>query len=74
MSVFKDTSSDEWNPANMVPTGYGFSLALDHMPSRHDIRWLKLPERHIYEFDGDGWYRLDPPESKRLPAGEIPHG
>jgi len=74
MSVFNDTSADEWNPANMVPTGRGFCLALGHMPSRHDIRWIKLPERHIYEFDGDGWYRVDPPEPKFLEPGELKHG
>ena len=67
--------SDEFNPANMVAVdGYGFCLALRTMPSRHDIRWLKLPERHVYFFDEDGWYRLSPPENKFLPAGELAHG
>ena len=56
--------SDEFNPANMVPTGFGFCLKLDRMPTRRDIRWLKMPEGHIYDFDGDGWYRIDPPEKK----------
>lgn len=66
--------SDEYNPANMVPTGYGFCLAIKGMPRRTDVRWLKLPERHVYFFDGDGWYRLDPPEPKFLPLGELNHG
>jgi len=56
--------SDEFNPANMVPTGFGFCLRSERMPTRHDVRWLKMPERHVYFFDGDGWFRLDPPEKK----------
>ena len=72
MSRFME--NDEFNPANMVPTGWGFCFKSPTMPHRHDVKWLKIPEEHIYEFDGDGWYRLDPPEKKFLPPGDLPHG
>jgi quercetin dioxygenase-like cupin family protein len=66
--------NDEFEPSKLVPTKYGFALAQESMPHRQDVRWLKLPERHIYCFDGDGWYRLEPPEPIRLPTGDLHHG
>jgi len=67
--------SDEFNPANMVPVdGYGFCLKSENMPKRKDVRWLKMPEEHVYFFDGDAWYRRSPPEIKTLSPGDLKHG
>ena len=71
MSHFKET--DEFDPANMVKTDYGFALKQERMPSRHDVFWLKMPEESIYVWEGDGWLRLRPPEPKLYPAKDLPH-
>ncbi len=60
---------------NMVETDYGFALESEKMPCRGETNvWKKMPEGHIYLWDGDGWYRVKPPEKHFLPAGDLPHG
>jgi hypothetical protein len=72
MSAFKE--NDEYEPTKFERTDFGFALAQEAMPHRRDVFWLKLPERHVYSFDGDGWIRLNPPEKRIFPRTELPHG
>jgi hypothetical protein len=60
---------------SMVETEYGWALASRKPPKRIDINWLKLPERQVYFFDGDGWYRMDGQGFQPgRAAGDLPHG
>lgn len=59
--------------APMVWTDYGWALASLTPPYRRDLFWVKMPERHVYTWDGDGWYRIDPPEMVRFPFGDLKH-
>lgn len=64
---------------SMVETDYGWALASHQPPRRIDINWLKLPERTVYYFDGDGWYRMDGKDFKATAspgqrAKDLPHG
>jgi hypothetical protein len=72
MSRFKE--SYEYAPKNFEQTDFGFALVQDGMPHRHDVFWLKTPERHLYSFDGDAWFRLHPPEPKLYPPTHLNHG
>lgn len=62
------------NDETLVETEFGWAVQSDTPPKRKDMNWLKTPENHIYYFDGDGWYRLKPPETAFLPDRELPHG
>lgn len=56
----------------MEMTDFGWALVSDTMPPRGETNvWLKLPERHVYMWDGDGWERVSPPEPKFI---TINHG
>jgi hypothetical protein len=56
----------------MEQTEYGWAVVSEKMPRRGEGHlWLKIPERHIYDFDGDGWYRIQPPEDHFVP---LNHG
>jgi hypothetical protein len=72
MSRFNE--NDEYDPKRMVETPFGFALESDTMPNRRVCFWLKTPERHIYTFDGDAWFRLHPPEPKLYPPEDLKHG
>lgn len=54
--------SEEYDEKNIVQTDHGYAVRLEAEPSRRDLLWLKMPEEHIYFYDGDGWYRLSPAE------------
>lgn len=52
----------------MEPTEFGWALASETMPHRGETNiWMKLPERHVYLWDGDGYERVSPPEQKFVP-------
>lgn len=55
-------------------TDYGWAAISLTPPSRRDLMWMKMPEKHIYTFDGDGWFRIDPPEMVFIPDGDLNHG
>lgn len=62
------------NSDQIEKTEFGWAIACETMPYRKDMMWLKLPERHIYQFDGDGWFRVKPPEPGFIPEGDLNHG
>ena len=74
MSKMKESGGDEYMPNHFVKTDFGFALAQEEMPHRRDVFWYKLPEGHVYSFDGDGWLRLNPPQKYIYPRGDLPHG
>lgn len=57
-----------------VWTDFGWGIASIDPPYRLDLVWMKMPEKHIYQWDGDGWYRIQPPESRFIPDQDLPHG
>lgn len=61
---------------NMVPTEFGFAVESVDMPRRGETNiWKKMPEGHVYLWDGDGWLRVSPPELHYINHGEhLPHG
>lgn len=59
---------------NLVETEYGWALASPTPPGRRDLYWKKTPENHVYFWDGDGWFRLQPPDRLPLKDQELPHG
>jgi hypothetical protein len=59
---------------DIVQTEYGWAVASERPSMRRDMYWLKLPERHVYYWDGDGWYRVDGEKIDFIPDGELPHG
>jgi hypothetical protein len=49
-------------------TQFGWALVSEKMPARGETNiWLKIPERHVYLWDGDGYERVAPPEMKWIP-------
>lgn len=59
----------------MVETQFGWALVSPTMPRRGETNiWMKTPERHIYQWDGDGWDRVSPPERQFLPYRDLDHG
>ena len=68
-----EAKQNEVSEAPMVWTHYGFATVSIEPPSRRDILWSKMPENSIYTFDGDGWYRIDPPDQERFPDGDLKH-
>jgi hypothetical protein len=60
---------------NVSQTDYGWAVESEKMPCRGLTNiWKKMPEGHVYLWDGDGWYRVSPPEKQFLPAQDLPHG
>lgn len=57
-----------------VWTEFGWARVSFDPPKEIDLHWVKMPENHIYTWDGDGWYRISPPEIVRFPAGDLKHG
>lgn len=55
-------------------TEWGWARVSLTPPREVDMLWIKMPEQHVYQWDGDGWYRISPPEPKFLPPGDLPHG
>jgi len=56
-------------------TDWGWAVTSDIMPPRGLTNiWKKTPENHVYLWDGDGWYRVSPPEKVFLPYGDLNHG
>lgn len=60
--------------SDLRETNFGWCVARKTPPRRKDMNWLKIPEQHVYFFDGDGWYRLDAPDRTFIAQGELPHG
>lgn len=58
----------------MVYTEFGWAYASFDPPSDRALHWVKMPEKHIYTWDGDGWYRISPPEMEIVKYGDLPHG
>lgn len=60
---------------NMSQTDYGWAMESETMPRRGEANvWKKMPEGHIYFWDGDGYYRVSPPEPHFLPFTDLNHG
>jgi hypothetical protein len=60
---------------DMVQTQYGWATQSETPPHRRDIGfWLKLPERHVYQWDGDGWFPVEEPHRDRITEGDLDHG
>lgn len=55
----------------MADTHFGWANISLEPPHRVDMPWMKMPERHLYVWDGDGWYRVDPPEKAFIPDGDL---
>ena len=55
-----------------VYTHFGWARASIDPPKDIDLHWVKMPEKHVYTWDGDGWYRIDPPERHWIP-GDLKH-
>jgi hypothetical protein len=54
---------------DMVPTEFGWALSSETMPPRGMTNiWKKMPEGHVYLWDGDGWARVSPPEKMFIAA------
>lgn len=66
--------TSEVSEAPMVQTEFGWALASLTPPYRTDLFWVKMPERHVYTWDADGWYRIKPPERAPIPDHDLPHG
>ena len=58
----------------MIWTHFGWARISLTPPKEVDMLWIKMPEKHTYGFDGDGWYRIDPAEPQRIPDGDLNHG
>lgn len=54
-------------------TDFGWATESATQPRDVSLHWWKLPEGHLYTWDGDGWYRLWPQEHRFI-AEELPHG
>lgn len=54
-------------------TDFGWARISLTPPREYDMHWMKMPEKHLYTWDGDGWYRIQPPEPNFVP-GDLPHG
>lgn len=61
------------NP-DMVATEFGFAIRSEKPPHRGEYSLWFTNTGQVYQWDGDGWTRLKPPEPHFLPAIEIPHG
>jgi hypothetical protein len=63
------------NNPNMEQTAFGWAVSSDTPPDPSDSwLWLKIPERHLYMLEGNGWHRIDPPEKQFIPLEDLPHG
>jgi len=54
-------------------TDYGYAYRGENPPKRQDVHWI-TPMEHIYAWDGDGWFRIRPPDRKQYPKGDLNHG
>ena len=55
-------------PPVMEQTEYGWAFVSEKMPARGEANiWMKIPERHVYLWDGDGYYRAQPKELLFIP-------
>lgn len=54
-------------------TDFGWALE-SKQPTRRDLFWIPAGTNHIYVWDGDGWYRIRPPEMAVYNGKELPHG
>jgi len=54
-------------------TDFGWGIQSEAPHSRHDLLWV-APSGNIYAWDGDGWYRISPPEIMPEAKGDLPHG
>jgi hypothetical protein len=57
-----------------VWTDFGWAHASLTPPRDKDMHWIKMPEQHIYTWDGDAWYRIKPPEFQKIEERDLPHG
>lgn len=57
-----------------VLTDFGWANLSASEPRDREMLWFKTPEKHVYMWDGDGWYRVQPPERVRTIARDLPHG
>lgn len=55
-------------------TKFGWAHPSNEPPADKHLLWMKLPEQHLYEWDDDGWHRLEPPEYQPMCDGDLPHG
>lgn len=62
------------NKAPMVHTQYGWALASLTPPSDRMLLWVKMPERHIYDWEDGQWIRVAPPERPSHPIKDLDHG
>lgn len=62
------------NDEKIVQTEVGWAIESETPPWRRDMFWCKTPERHVYTFQEDGWYRVVPPDRGFLPEGDLNHG
>jgi len=65
-------SAPEIREAPLVLTPYGWASASLTPPRDIGLLWAKMPEGHTYTWDGDGWYRIDPPDQFYVSA-ELGH-
>ena len=59
---------------SIVNTKYGWAVESADMPRRTDLLWLKLPEKHVYMWEDEGWLRISPPQRVPLDRKDLPHG
>lgn len=57
----------------MQMTDFGWALRSKD-PTRKDLFWIPEGTDEIYQWDGDGWFRVRPPEMVRYPDGDLKHG
>jgi hypothetical protein len=57
----------------MVLTDYGWGLE-SKMPTRKDLFWIPEGTKQVYTWDGDGWYRIKPPERPAHNGKDLAHG
>ena len=58
----------------MVLTDFGWALESPEPTSRHDLFWIPSGTNHVYSWDGDGWFRIRPPEKVPHTMKDLPHG
>lgn len=54
-------------------TDYGWSLESKE-PTRKDLFWIPEGTEQVWSWDGDGWYRLRPPERPPHNGKDLAHG
>lgn len=58
---------------DLIKTEFGWAVKKDRPPHTRDLYWM-TPAGNIYLWDGDGWYRVKPPERLPMKMEDLPHG